>query len=236
MLASGQVPAYLPAELPAAPDAEADATPVVAANEPTPSAGASTTELSEAAADTTETFTVEVSPVQTETSQSLPAEIAESAAETQFFSSAELDMSPSLAALRPAGRSFDAPNLNFQIIQYARQAVPRALAEQPFAVIYAPAWPTWLAAQELRHRSGQPLVLHIAKLAAAEDELIDLAAGWVAELQRQALHRADLILTETAALAQRLRHELALPAHRVRAVPAADAAAVAQALRTAVRQ
>ena len=235
----GQAPAYPTTERPAAPDAELDTMPAPAASEPFPAAEASITELSEEAAETDEAFTVDVSPVQTGGSiqPTLPPAEEAAAVEAEFFSLAEEDATPpSLAALRPAARPFNAPDLNFQIIQYARLAVPRALAEQPFGVIYAPAWPTWLAAQELRHRTGQPLVLHIAKLAAAEDEHLDLAAGWVAEIQRQALHRADLILTETAALAQRLRHELALPAHRVRPVPAADAPAVAQALRTAQRQ
>ena len=227
---STQPPAYLRAELPAAPDAESDATPTPLADEPAPTTETSTTELSEAAADE-ESFAVDTTPVQT---TELPAPVVPlpPAAEPAFFA---LPESPQIAALRPLTQPFDAPDLNFQIIQYARMAVPQALNERPFGVIYAPAWPTWLAAQELRHRSGQPLVVHIAKLAAADEETIDLAAGWIAELQRQGLHRADLILTETAALAQRLRHELALPAHRVRPVSAADAAAVAQALRTAVR-
>ena len=231
--------AYLPAEPPAALDAESDAAPTPAADEPVATAETSTTELSEEAAAPEEPFTVDVSPVQAaEPAAIAPPMSAVSAppvAEPESFALAEAEASPELAALRPASGPFDAPNLNFQIIQYARLAVPQALNEQPFGVIYAPAWPTWLAAQELRHRSGQPLVLHIAQLAAAADESIDLAAGWVAELQRQGLHRADLILTETQALAQRLRHELGLPASRVRPVPAADAAAVAQALRTAVR-
>jgi hypothetical protein len=135
-------------------------------------------------------------------------------------------------ALRPAAPHYPAPDLNFQIIQYARFAVPVALAEPPFAVIYAPAWPTWLAAQELRQRTGRPLVLHVATLAAAA-EPVGTATGWIAELQRQALQRADLILTETPALAARLRHELRLPAEAVQAVAAADAAAIAQALHTA---
>jgi hypothetical protein len=236
---SAQPPAYLVDELPEAPDAESDATPAPLADEPALITEASTTELSEEAAAPEEPFTVDVSPVQAAEPAAIappvPAGPAPPVAEPEFFALAETEASPELAALRPAGRPFDAPNLNFQIIQYARLAVPQALNEQPFEVIYAPAWPTWLAAQELRHRSGQPLVLHIAKLAAADGESIDLAAGWIAELQRQGLHRADLILTETQALAQRLRHELGLPASRVRPVPAADAAAVAQALRTAVR-
>jgi hypothetical protein len=234
--ASTQPPTYPRAELPEAADAESDATPVPVTDESMPTGEASTTELSEEAATAEESFVVDTTVVQAaEPAAPAPPTQATPAppiAEREFFAPAE---SPQLAALRSAGQAFDAPDLNFQIIRYARMAVPQALNERPFGVIYAPAWPTWLAAQELRHRSGQPLVLHIAKLAAADDEPIDLATGWIAELQRQGLHRADLILTETQALAQRLRHELALPAHRVRPVPATDAAAVAQALRTAVR-
>jgi len=227
-------PAYLLAESPAAPDAEPDALPTPISDEPAPLTDASTTELSEEAAE--ESFAVDATPVQaaepTIPAPLVPASPAPAVAEPALLAPADAS---DFAALYPAAQSFNAPNLNFQIIQYARLAVPQALAEQPFEVIYAPAWPTWLAAQELRHRSGQPLVLHLAQLAAADEELVDLAAGWVAEIQRQALHRADLILTETPALAQRLRRELTLPAHRVRPVPAADAAAVAQALRTAQR-
>ncbi|GAB3636565.1 hypothetical protein GCM10027422_21550 [Hymenobacter arcticus] len=137
---------------------------------------------------------------------------------------------PAHPALWPAAAHYPAPNLNFQIIQYARFAVPVALAEPPFAVVYAPAWPTWLAAQELRQRTGRPLVLHVSTLAAADDESVDTATGWIAELQRQALRRADLILAETSTLAQRLRHDLGLPASAVQVVPAAAAAAIAQAL------
>jgi len=136
-------------------------------------------------------------------------------------------------ALQPAPAHYPAPNLNFQIIQYARFAVPVALAEAPFAAIYAPAWPTWLAAQELRHRTGRPLVLHVATLAATVTESVETATGWIAELQRQALHRADLILTETPTLAQRLRRELGLAAERVQAIAAADTGAIAHALHTA---
>ncbi|WP_223648514.1 glycosyltransferase family 4 protein [Hymenobacter psoromatis] len=140
--------------------------------------------------------------------------------------------SPPAGALRAASL-YDAPNLNFQVIQYARFAVPVALAEAPYAVIYAPAWPTWLAAQELRQRTGQPLVLHVATLAALTGDSLETATGWEAELQRQALRRADVILTETPALAQRLCHELNLPGTRVHTVPAADTQAIALALQAA---
>ncbi len=159
-----------------------------------------------------------------------PAPLAELVAPTL---AAEQDEASGLAqALRAAGRSYSAPSLNFQVIQYARFAVPLALADQSFEAIYAPAWPTWLAAQELRQRTGRPLVLHVTTLAAPASEPLDTATGWEAELQRQALRRADLVLTETTALAHRLCHELALPVAAVRTIAAADVAVIAQALRT----
>ncbi|WP_208132178.1 glycosyltransferase [Hymenobacter sp. BT559] len=141
--------------------------------------------------------------------------------------------SPAHAALLPAAQHYPAPDLNFQIIQYARFAVPVALAEPTYEVIYAPAWPTWLAAQELRQRTGRLLVLHVAALAAPADESAETATGWVAELQRQALRRADLVLTETTTLAERLHHELGLAAGAVRVVPATATEAIAQALHEA---
>jgi hypothetical protein len=159
----------------------------------------------------------------------VPSEVAE----TTFSPAAESASPPApTTALRPAAAHYPAPDLNYQVIQYARFAVPVALAEADFAAIYAPAWPTWLAAQELRQRTGRPLVLHVAALAAG-DEPVGTATGWMADLQRQALLRADLILTETPALAERLRRELGLPLATVQAVPAADAGAIAQALHTA---
>ena len=133
----------------------------------------------------------------------------------------------------PVAQPYEAPDLNFRVIQYARFAVPVALAEAPYAAIYAPAWPTWLAAQELRQRTGWPLVLHVTTLAAGADEPLDTATSWMADLQRQALRRADVVLAETPALAQRLRHELDLPAATVHTVPAADATAIARALHAA---
>ena len=134
----------------------------------------------------------------------------------------------------PVAAPYSAPDLNMQVIRYARQAVQAALAEGPFGTIYAPAWPTWLAALELRQRSGRPLVLHLTALSAGRQSA-DTAAGWAAEIQRQALRQADLILVETYSLARRLRRELGLATSAVRVVPAGDTAAIARALRRARR-
>jgi hypothetical protein len=223
--------AYLPGNSLPALDAEADLVPVLlsdlSSEETTPAA------IGPAQAGWTEALASLRNPLPPEEPAFTPDYEDEAA---YYADQAEVvpgEQPDELLALLPASQAAESPNLNFQVIQYARFAVPVALAQAPFAAIYAPAWPTWLAAQELRYRTRQPLVLHVAALAAGDEESVATATGWQAELQRQALQRADLILAETPALANRLRHDLGLPPDLVRTVPAANAQAVAMALRTA---
>jgi hypothetical protein len=233
-------PILLPTELPlSALDAEADLAPIL----PDELAGLDALPTEEAEA--TPAAQADWSDALASLHDPLPAEEPTPVTELEdaaAYYAATTGEQPATAAdaepaeLPPPRQPFEAPNLNFQVIQYARFAVPVALAQLPFAAIYAPAWPTWLAAQELRYRTRQPLVLHVATLAAGEDKSVLTATGWQAELQRQALQQADLILAETPALAHRLRHDLGLPSELVRVVPADAADAVAQALRTAHRR
>jgi hypothetical protein len=231
-------PTYLPAELPVpALDAEADLAPSLSelATEEDPATQVPLAEpLGPAHAGWSEDLAALRAPLPLEE----PAPATDLEDEASYYAatvgeplateSSDISIEP-----RVVSQPFEAPNLNFQVIQYARFAVPVALAQAPFAAIYAPAWPTWLAAQELRYRTRQPLVLHVSTLAAGEADSLETATGWQAELQRQALHRADLILAETPELTRRLRLDLGLPSDLVRTVAAADTDAVAQALRTA---
>jgi hypothetical protein len=238
-LPSAEAPDYLLAESPvAALDAEADLAPIQPEELTTGEASPTEAPLDAAAAEAQTDWVEALASLRTPLpidertpTTDLEDEAAYYAATTSKQPPAAAGTGP--AELRPPRQPFEAPNLNFQVIQYARFAVPLALAQAPFAAIYAPAWPTWLAAQELRYRTRQPLVLHVATLAANAGDSLATATGWQAELQRQALHRADLILAETPELTRRLRHDLGLAPELVRTVPAADAAAVAQALRTA---
>lgn len=118
-------------------------------------------------------------------------------------------------------------DLNFRVIQYARFATPMAVSQQ-FGVIYAAAWPAWLAALEIRQTTGRPLVLQVQSLAADRDSPAD--RGWILELERLTLRRAELILANTEALAQRLTSFYSLPAARIRVVDASDTAAINDAL------
>ena len=122
-----------------------------------------------------------------------------------------------------------APNgLNFRMIQYARRATQLVRDRHDFRVIYAPNWPAWLAALEIRNSSGQPLVLYAANLA------VDFAApaerGWLLEVERMALRRATLILVPDEVLRRRLRAQYGATIGEVRVVVAADEQAVQRVL------
>ncbi|TGE22427.1 hypothetical protein E5K00_19500 [Hymenobacter aquaticus] len=130
-------------------------------------------------------------------------------------------------ALKALDNADNAADLNFRVIQYARFATPLAVS-QPFGVVYAADWHAWLAALEIRQLTGRPLVLHVQTLAADRDSPAD--RGWILELERLALRRADLVLANTDELAQRLTSFYNLPATRIRVIDANDTAAINDAL------
>ncbi|UOQ52684.1 glycosyltransferase [Hymenobacter cellulosivorans] len=130
-------------------------------------------------------------------------------------------------ALKALDNAEDGADLNFRVIQYARFATPLA-GSQPFGVVYAADWHAWLAALEIRQLTGRPLVLHVQTLAADRDSPAD--RGWILELERLALRRADLVLANTDALAQRLTSFYNIPAARIRVVAADDTVALNDAL------
>jgi len=236
-LPAAPAPDYLADESPAL-DAEADLAPVLLDDLATGTATPTEAPLAETPVDAQTDWTEALASLRAPLPIDEPSSVTDLGDEASYYAATTGEQPSAVAGaepteLRPPSQPFEAPDLNFQVIQYARFAVPVALAQAPFSAIYAPAWPTWLAAQELRYRTRQPLVLHVATLAASTDDSLETATGWQAELQRQALHRADLILAETPELTHRLRHDLGLSPELVRTVAAADATAVAQALRTA---
>ena len=119
--------------------------------------------------------------------------------------------------------------LNFRMIQYARQAARLVRGRADFGAIYAPSWPAWLAALEIRNSSGRPLVLYAAGLAA--DLPHPAERGWQLEMERMTMRRAQLILVPTEALRRRLKALYGSTIGEVRVVAAANEPAVQQALR-----
>ena len=132
------------------------------------------------------------------------------------------------AAAGPGVRTPQLDGLNSRMIQYARQAAQLVQGRSDFGVIYAPSWPAWLAALEIRNSSGRPLVLYLTGLA------LDLPnpaeRGYPLEMERMALRRARLVLVPDDTLRRRLLALYADAAGKVRVVAANDEAAVQQAL------
>ena len=110
--------------------------------------------------------------------------------------------------------------LNFRMIQYARRAMQLVAGHGNFGVIYAPGWPAWLAALEIRNRTGRPLVLYAAAL--ASDTAAPAERGWLLSIERMALRRARLVLVPDALMQQQLRARHGADLGEVRVVPAAD--------------
>ncbi|ALW85579.1 hypothetical protein AUC43_11035 [Hymenobacter sedentarius] len=125
---------------------------------------------------------------------------------------------PEVAAPVPRTPAFD--GLNFRMIQYARRSAQLVRGRSDFGVIYAPNWPAWLAALEIRNSTGQPLVLYVASLA------IDFSSpgdrGWLLEVERMTLRRARIILVPTEDLRQQLQLQYGSTIGEVRVVAAAD--------------
>ena len=124
-------------------------------------------------------------------------------------------------------------NLNFRMIQYARRAAQLMQDRSDFGVIYAPNWPAWLAALEIRNSSRLPLVLYAATLAA--DFAGPAERGWLLEVERMTLRRAHLILVPDPAAQHRLHARYGKLPGEVRVVAAHDEAAVQSALNAIAR-
>ncbi len=151
---------------------------------------------------------------------------------------AQATLTQGLAALHRAPAAADeatppafglSDDLHYRVIQYARFATYLSDTDTgDVGVIYAPDWPTWLAALEIRYRRRRPLVLHLHLLAA--ESAAPAERGWLLELERYALRRAHTVLVVSDALrAQVLKHYDLAP-NRVRVVAADDADGVRAAL------
>ncbi|MBO2010737.1 glycosyltransferase family 4 protein [Hymenobacter negativus] len=142
----------------------------------------------------------------------------------------ESQAAPEPAAL-PAAAAPQMPQLeglNFRMIQYARQAAQLVQHRPDFGVIYAPNWPAWLAALEIRNSSRQPLVLYLTSLAA--DFAGPAERGWLPELERMTLRRATLVLVPDATVQRRLVALYGGLAGEIRVLAADDEAAVQRML------
>ncbi|HEX8424762.1 glycosyltransferase [Hymenobacter sp.] len=167
------------------------------------------------------------------TNQVLPAEVIPTNWMTELpVHQSILDVATAALQALPT----DDASLNFRVIQYARLAT-RLANSQDFAVIYASDWQSWLAGMEIRQLTGKPLVLHVYSL--AQDRNTPADRGWVMELERIALRRADLVLTANADLALRVIELHDVAPQRVRRLSKAatqEADLLAETILSALRE
>ncbi|MDQ3289867.1 MAG: glycosyltransferase [Bacteroidota bacterium] len=111
--------------------------------------------------------------------------------------------------------SLEKMDANSAVIQYARYAT-RLSSQKDFDLIYAHDWMTFLAGVELKLVSGKPLVVHVHSL--SYDRAGIDSQGWIYELEKQALEKADFIIPVSEYTSKIIQNEYGISADRIQAV------------------
>lgn len=104
---------------------------------------------------------------------------------------------------------------NSQVIHYARYATRLASAKS-FDVIYAYDWMTYLAGIELKLVSGKLLVLHVQSL--SNERGGPDHKGWVYEVEKQAMEKADFIIAESEEISDKIAAEYGVADLKIRSI------------------
>ncbi|QMU30297.1 glycosyltransferase [Adhaeribacter radiodurans] len=111
--------------------------------------------------------------------------------------------------------SLENMDANSAVIQYARYAT-RLASQKDFDLIYAHDWMTFLAGVELKLVSGKPLVVHVHSL--SYDRAGKDSQGWIYELEKQALEKADFIIPVSEYTAKIIQNEYGVSGERIQPV------------------
>ena len=118
------------------------------------------------------------------------------------------------------GQDFSLADYNSQVIHYARYA-SRLSSQKHYDVIYAYDWMTFLAGIELKLVSGKPLVLHMQSLSYERGG--PDAKGWVYEVEKQAMEKADFIIAVNDHIAEVIISEYGIAADKIKALKVLEA-------------
>ena len=110
---------------------------------------------------------------------------------------------------------FSLVDYNSQVINFARYA-SRLASQKVYDVIYAYDWMTFLAGIELKLVSGKPLVLQMHSLSFERGG--PDARGWVYELEKQALEKADYIITVNDNIADVIVNEYGISLAKIKSL------------------
>ncbi len=107
------------------------------------------------------------------------------------------------------------PNLHAEVLRYAEEAA-RIAAREPFDVIHAHDWLTFMAGMRAKRASGKPLVLHVH--ATEYDRSGHVDGGFVAGVERAGLAAADRVVAVSAYTAEVLAARYGVPGEKLRVV------------------
>lgn len=83
------------------------------------------------------------------------------------------------------------PDLGSKVIEFSKVAAKLAMLE-PFDIIHAHDWMTFLAGVEVKKATGRPLVVHVHAL--QYDRAGANARGWIYDLEKYGMEEADVII------------------------------------------
>ena len=118
------------------------------------------------------------------------------------------------------GQDFSLADYNSQVIHYARY-VSRLASQKNYDIIYAYDWMTFLAGIELKLVSSKPLILHMHSLSYERGG--PDAKGWVYELEKQALEKADYVIAVNDHIAEVITSEYGIAADKIKALKEVEA-------------
>ncbi|PSR54491.1 glycosyltransferase family 1 protein [Adhaeribacter arboris] len=148
--------------------------------------------------------------------QSADAETEEAVAPAARLAYHPVTLSEPVEELNVFGQTnLENMDANSAVIQYARYAT-RLASQKEFDLIYAHDWMTFLAGVELKLVSGKPLVVHVHSL--SYDRAGKDSQGWIYELEKQALEKADFIIPVSEYTSQIIQNEYGIAADRIQAV------------------
>ena len=108
------------------------------------------------------------------------------------------------------------PDLYEKVTEYAR-ICGQIAREEPFDVIHAHDWMTFLAGMELKAYTGKPLVLHVHSL--EYDRVGPESQGWVYQIERHALEQADAVIAVSDYTREVIARHYGVEGKKVRAIP-----------------
>lgn len=114
---------------------------------------------------------------------------------------------------------FSQMDFNTQVIHYARYAT-RLASQKKYDIIFAYDWMTYLAGIELKLVSGKILVVHVQSL--CEERGGPDSKGWAYEIEKQALEKADFVITRTEELVSAVEERYNIPAVKIRSLSKLD--------------